>query len=207
MVALVLCVVCAAPVAAARHAGRCDLPKYARITAHSHKAVIFRLVTGHGDERAYGCLTREGRRVRLAYVNDGFPDDYDVPSQFRTAGTFVTWVEDEGDHYGYEARTVHLFDLASRREIFSRGAAVREMGGSGDPRVLALKLDRLGRLVYLAHDRDTPDYSERQELHGRDADGDHLLDSGTGIRRKSVALRHGVVTWSNSGEKRSATLH
>lgn len=212
--ALVALLLAAAPTHAAERFGRCAVPERATVGAVGGRLVVWSVEFADrwGDviRRVTACRRTSGARVR---VIEGFQDEQysDEFTGFAVAGRYVALVDFSHGRNAAHATAVVVFDAYRARTVRREVAGFNPpFGDSGFTTVPALALARSGAVAYVvrhAEDRDHGGHPrERVGLRALDAAGRRLLDKGDGIDPASLRLDGAVVSWTNAGEPRSATL-
>jgi hypothetical protein len=202
--AVVISLTAAAP--AARAAGGCEVPSGAHVKVRARHVVAY-TVGDRATRDLYACLDSVGRAVKVTSVHQSDESGYRVgaiaASGTKLAYGLVTYYPDGGYLW------VRLVDMRHP----AKQQAVGYFDSPRDPpRIPRLVLARDGAVAYTAwwiayYNESTGEAQARGVVESRDPLGPDELDPGPGVDLGSLE-RHGrIVSWLNSGERRSATLH
>lgn len=158
----------------------------------------------------YGCLVSSGKSRKLSPLprrsGRGAPL---MEAPFALNAPWVAGAVHQQTGLDTSRITVGARDLRSGRR---RSCAVG--GGDHSPRsrgnVKEIVLKQNGSLAWSGHGRigDAPGGQfPLPEVVACDSSGEHLLDSGPGVDLHSLKLQGSRLTWTDSGETRSALLH
>jgi hypothetical protein len=179
----------------------CSLEGSKTIAAGLHGRVFARRPVDYA--RVYGCLYARNRRVPLGRYRECF--DSEAVSLPRLAGRFAGFALDFCHRAPTATSTVVVKNLRSGRTKF------RLPGFTGTPPgvpalygVTDLELKPNGSVAWIVENRQ----GERQvEVRKADAEGrGAVLDSGTGIDTRSLALSESRLYWLKDGRAQSALL-
>jgi hypothetical protein len=185
--------------AGASAAGGCALPRAAVALARSGGGVLY----SRGGA-LYGC--DGGRTTKLGILENSRA----------LGGTHIALHVLDGRYAGIDLRangidtlgsTVRVVDLASGRTVASASATSPENRAESFISVASqLVIDAHGTLAWIGSRSAVGAFRPVFEVRTLGSGGERLLDSGPRIRPKTLALHGRVLTWSDDGRGREATL-
>lgn len=183
---------------------RCVLPPHAHLIAQTAQARAWVVRSRRAGEPAIystwiACLRASGRRTRLA-SGDNYADSSTMLPALQLAADLIGYGVEKKGGLGGSIATVYVRDLRSGRVVYRHHAA-RTIDGLELFYRLALAPD--GSLAWIsANVTDAP----TPEVWIRDGCGATLVDSGSGIRPRTLARSGRTASWIDGTARRSAQL-
>jgi hypothetical protein len=154
----------------------------------------------------FGCLRANGRVRRLSGTDGCFHTCDTVARPVRLKGRFVAWVHEASFSYGggapsNESQAVEVYALKTGRQVLTTQVYFAESADSGTrvtgAPLAGLLLDPHGTVAFLSG-------STLRRMSIGDS-GPSAIDSGA-IDPKSLRLAGELLTWTNAGQAKSASL-
>jgi hypothetical protein len=192
--------------AAATSTGSCKKPDKYVVAVKTSKAVVF---TNRHGYRAYGCLFRRGKLVRLS----------GAVGKYKLAGSYVAYFlrfgDEEGMFYRVMVRDLRTGGFRHIEAAYSDLPERRPDDGESPAKVTNLKLKRTGAVAWISCSPSEPGETTCRapqedlewEVWRSDSNGRKLLDSSPSVRLRSLELKGSALEWRHGSETRTATLH
>jgi hypothetical protein len=151
----------------------------------------------------YGCANRSSRLYRLGGAGNCISARHVGP--VIVAGTFAAYgLTSCGVDLG--TTQVIVRRLSDGRQLVDDGANSLPLGPESYQSVGSLVVRADGDVAWIAVGSSIVTHRRVIEVHEQDRTGDHLLDTGAGVRPGSLRLRGDKLTWRHGHALRSATL-
>jgi hypothetical protein len=200
-----LLLICGSSGAGASSNGSCEKPRGYVVAAKTHEAVVFRRRFGY---RAYGCLRRRGKLVRL----------FDAVGNYKLARRYVAYLvvtsDSEGTFYRVIVRDLRTEGFRHIEAAYSNLPEHNPDDGEVAARITDLTLKRNGSVAWIscppsdpnANHCAAPDPDVPYEVWRVDRRGRKLLDHSSEIELRSLIRKDSTISWRRAGAKQSATM-